>query len=125
MNQVHESVAELMRVLSASRIGYRSELLMQSDVAKVLAASGVEYANEVVLSARDRIDFVCLGNVGLECKVSGSFSSVASQLIRYAEHSAIESLILVTSRASHRKFASQTHLLGKPFYVVFVAFGSL
>jgi len=109
---------ELVRLLRSFKIPCGTEERMQSEIEKILKSSGVEFEREFVISARDRIDFK-VGPVGIECKIDGSPAKVLSQLLRYAEDSRIEELILVSSRHTHRFAVSS--LGGKPFTVVRVA----
>lgn len=70
-------------------------------VAKRLAAKGVEFEREVWLNDTDRIDFL-VGDVGLELKLKGPVSAVTRQLMRYAQSSRVASLVLVTTRFAHK-----------------------
>lgn len=92
------SLGAILQALAGKRIDSTSEDRFQIDVAKLLTAAGVTFEREVILSSRDRIDFLA-GDVGIECKVKGSVGDVAQQLIRYSQHDRIQSLVLVTGRA--------------------------
>jgi hypothetical protein len=93
-----------------------TEAAMQKTIQHVLERSGIPHAREVILNDEDRIDFMA-GTIGIECKIAGSFSSVAAQVGRYLQNSSVNSLILVTSRASHKRICYDC---GKPFRVVVV-----
>jgi hypothetical protein len=114
------SKAEFESVIAAIR-GFRipndTEAAMQKTIQQVLEKFGIEHAREVVLGETDRIDFL-VGSIGIECKVAGSFSSVAEQCGRYLENSRVNFLILVTSRASHKRICYDC---GKPFQVLVVS----
>lgn len=116
---------EILSLLKMVRIRHTDEAMMQGDVQDALSNRGFIFDREFRIGSRDRIDFRCLDNVGIECKVSGSATAVLSQLLRYAECKELEALVLVTSHAAHRRLGRQATLLGKPFHVVFVAFGSI
>lgn len=56
------------------------------------------YEREVILSPKDRIDFLVNGNIGIELKIKGAVSALTEQLERYATHDKIEVLVLVTTK---------------------------
>lgn len=114
------SKAEFDSVVAAIQgylIPVDSEAAMQATIQQVLEKAAFPYSREVVLSEKDRIDFM-VGDVGIECKIAGSFSSVAEQVGRYLQNSSVKSLILVTSRASHNRICYDC---GKPFRVLVVS----
>jgi hypothetical protein len=77
-----------------------------------------------VIQAKSRIDFYLPQlKLGIECKVDGSKSPVARQLIRYANEEQIAGLILVSRKRSHA--LSRDSLGGKPFRFVWVGGGQL
>lgn len=101
-------------VLSALRARYRfqHEKELQRLLGIQLARAKITYTPEVKLSAEDRIDFL-IGTIGVEVKIKGSQKDVVDQLLRYAQHERIGSLILVTTRLQHL-VAFPTTLHGKP-----------
>lgn len=109
---------QILALLSAHVIPFGTEAVMQETIARILHTGGVEFTREVALSPRDRIDFTA-GRIGIECKVAGGRANVLEQLLRYAGSSAIDSLILVTSRRGHR--FTTTEIGGKSLSVVWVA----
>ena len=110
------TVDEIVAVLRSYVIPADNEAAMQSVIERVLKIRNVDYAREVVLSEADRIDFM-VGAIGLECKVAGTPAAVMAQCGRYLEHDAVESLILVTTKAAHRRICYESE---KPFCVVLV-----
>ncbi len=69
---------------------------------------------EFILSSKDRIDFFHPDSgVGIEVKTDGGLAQVGLQLIRYAKHSNIRGLILVSTKAAH--MALPEDIGGKPF----------
>lgn len=92
------TLAAILTALGGKRIDSTSEAVFQRDVGRLLTAAGVAWEREVILSPRDRIDFL-VGDIGIECKVQGSVGDVAQQLLRYAQHARIGALVLVTGRA--------------------------
>ena len=99
--------------------GSLDEYVLQHAVGQALLAAGHVAVPEVVLTARDRIDFLIPGQpaVGIEVKVAGSVDRVQAQLGRYAASPQIDELLLITSKARHRALHGQT-LHGKPVHVV-------
>lgn len=73
------------------------ELRLQEEIADAFTEAGVRFEREVVLTPKDRIDFL-VGTVGVEIKVKGSAHAVARQLLRYAEHERVSELVLFTTR---------------------------
>lgn len=112
----HE-VDGLLAKLSQYEYPLGSELALQNHVEEVLKAEGVAYKREHRFSATDRIDFLAT-EIGIECKVKGGPSDVLSQLLRYADRPEVSSVILLTTRHTHR-FPMQ-ELRGKPFRVLWV-----
>lgn len=93
---------------------------LASAVARLLTEAGIPFEQEYRLSSRDRIDFM-VGSVGVELKVEGSPADIIRQLHRYAEHDAIEELVLVTTRRKHA-FLIPRELRGKKIAVVCVGY---
>lgn len=114
---------KLIEIIMSHRIRYSTESIMQSDVKTAIEAAGLEVQSEFPLNNADRIDFYLPEfRIGIECKTKGGFSSVASQLLRYANCEQIDSLILVFSRASLRRL-KMPELNKKPFSLCFIANG--
>ena len=98
-------------LMHATRFRYVDERELQDQIENdVLRPHGIAYAREVILSPKDRIDFLC-GSVGIEVKIAGSIQAVQRQLWRYAAQDRITNLILVTTRAKHKDIPSE--ILGK------------
>lgn len=115
--------AEIVSLLLNHRIRFSTENAMHEDVAQVLASAGIEFAAEHRFSGRDRVDFwIPSEGIAIECKIDGGASAVLSQCLRYAEHEAVRSVILVTCRARHKaEMADLPTLNDKPFSLVWVA----
>jgi hypothetical protein len=104
-----------------------TEKVLQDAIAASFTEAKIRFEREAILSRGDRIDFVVFGaageEVGIEVKIDGSLAEVTRQLHRYAQHERLTSLILVTTRATHRgaprEFNGKTihvlHLLGGAF----------
>ena len=98
---------DIAKALYACSFRFKDEKEFQAGISQALVAMGVEFKPEVILTMRDRIDFLCAGGVGIEAKTydaSGgvSLSAVTRQLFRYAQRPEITSLILITTRSKHR-----------------------
>jgi len=107
---------EIVAVLRSFVIPADNEAAMQSVIERIMRIRNYDFRREVILSDADRIDFM-VGTIGLECKVAGTPAAVMAQCGRYLEHDAIESLILVTTKAAHRRICYESE---KPFSVVLV-----
>ena len=114
MTQIH-------RQLSGYSIAYSTEQVMQQQVYALLLPI-VDCRREVRLSPRDRIDLMTECGIGIECKIKGSPTIIVNQLLRYAEHDAVKSLILVTSKRTHltTELFREKEILGKPLLGIWV-----
>jgi hypothetical protein len=110
--------------LGLFRFSFADEYALQRGILEALSKSGWEPEREVILSARDRIDFL-VGDVGIEVKVAGGTASVLSQMARYAAHARIGSLLLVTSRHAHIRSGFPETFNGKPARAISLATGRL
>lgn len=104
-------------VLGQYRFAHQCEEELQEAIASALTSSSVPFEREVRLGPTDRIDFL-IETVGVEVKIKGSPTEVARQLNRYAQSDQIQSLLLVTSKATHRALPSS--LNGKPIKVLYL-----
>jgi len=101
-----------------SGVGFApDEATLQARIETRLRASGFDFRREHILSARDRVDFF-VRNTAVEVKLDRSRNAVLEQLIRYAEHDSVADLVLVTTKAQHRRMPGA--ILGKPLRVVYV-----
>lgn len=88
-------------LIGAHRYRYADELELHDGIDQVLRAAGVVPDREVRLTARERIEFLLPGGLGIEVKVAGSPGAVRRQLGRYAACPSIDVLLLVTTRPTH------------------------
>lgn len=105
-------MAAVSTLIRSHRYVYASEVELHGQLEQVLTAAGVPVRREVRLTARDRIDLLA-GDVGIEVKVKGERTPLR-QLGRYAGHSDVGGLLLVTTRAA----SLPPELCGKPVAVV-------
>ncbi|MBO0872641.1 MAG: hypothetical protein J2P19_04560 [Pseudonocardia sp.] len=89
-------------VVTAHRYRYANEADLQAGIAAALRSAGYPVRREVPLSRRDRID-VLVDRVGVEVKLAGRLPDVTRQLARYARTGRVDELVLVTTRAEHRR----------------------
>ncbi len=111
----------LVDLFANAFIPVTTERKMQQAVEDLLRDHKAAYSRESKIGVRDRIDFLC-DRVGIETKIAGSYVEVACQLLRYAESPEIDSIILITNRATHRELDGLANENHKPIRVVFVAF---
>ena len=116
MTGVIPTLEKVLGVLRGHRFRYTNEDELQEGIAAALAVGGLSPLREVRLSDRDRIDLF-VDPVGIEVKVAGSQTHPWGQLKRYAEHDAIQSLVLVTNRS----YTLPEEVGGKPLRVVSLA----
>jgi hypothetical protein len=102
------------RILEGVRFRFSTEEELQLGVAAALAEYIPE--REVILGPKDRVDFLLWG-VGIEIKIKGGISALTRQLMRYAQHERVRSLVVVTSREQYRLQLPAT-MNGKPLRVV-------
>lgn len=107
-------------VQALSRVSYRfnSEAELQDGIAIALDSAGLEHAREVVLTRRDRIDFM-VGDVGVEVKIKGGITDLTSQLSRYAGLPQIAALVVVVGKNTLGNLPAEIN--GKPVHVVRIA----
>lgn len=113
-------VAAISAALASRAFRFVTEDDLQRGIAEAFVADGITHGREVVLSKKDRIDFM-VGRVGLEVKIGGSISALTAQLIRYAGLPEIDELVLVTSQ--YRLGNLPATIGGKPLTVVTIPRG--
>lgn len=89
---------QIASVLKACRFRFSNEAQLQEAIEQALHARGILARREVVLAPGDRVDFVADGDIALEVKIKGAFTSVAEQLQRYAASPTIACVLLATTR---------------------------
>jgi hypothetical protein len=89
---------DIERAMLSRRFNFSTEKDLQTGVAVALTDFGIPFEREVVLSPKDRIDFLLPGGLGLEVKLEGSISALTRQLHRYAQLEAITELAIVVTR---------------------------
>jgi hypothetical protein len=75
---------------------------LQDLVGRRLEAAGVPFEREVRLGPHERIDFMVVGSVGIECKKGApNRTQLLRQVARYCSHDEVDSLIVLTPRRYH------------------------
>lgn len=92
-----QDIDELAGDISAHRYNCASEKELQDALQIVIAERDYDWAREVTLGPKDRIDFMTIG-IGIEVKIKGAPNAVLRQLQRYAQYQQVEALLLVTTR---------------------------
>ena len=100
-------------ILSAIKAGSEPEL--HESISVALGAANIDFLHEVILSKKDRIDFMVNG-VGIEVKNKCSLPEIIRQLHRYAKSDKIDSLVLVTTKLAHKQVPKK--MLGKDVIVL-------
>lgn len=114
------TAAEVTAHLRGGRYRQGDEFLLHEDLASRLGGT-VAFEREVVLGPGERIDFLCAGGIGIECKARATRKAIYRQLGRYARHDRIQSLILVTATA----LGLPAMIEGKPVFYVSLGRASL
>ena len=116
--------SNIMSAVLFHRLRFGTEADLHDDVARLLTNLGIHFVRELRLTAEERIDFYLPDSmIGIECKVDGGPTAVASQLLRYAESKDIAELLLITSKRSH--MLSVDELSGKPVRCLWIGGSSL
>lgn len=110
-------IENVLTAIRTARLDLSDEKRTQSDLACVLSTQGIPFEREVRLSAGDIPDFM-VGDIAVEVKIRGARKmDIYHQLVRYAKHERVGSLILATNIT----MGLPEQLEGKP--VFFVALG--
>lgn len=99
MSATSDLIAVLLSVeIQKHRFRYGNEIELQDGLAALFTRHDLTFEREVRFDAKDRIDFMVFGDVGLEVKCKGRLGEVHRQLVRYARQPRIATLMLVTDR---------------------------
>lgn len=111
---------DLALIMRDYKVRRGTELQLQDDLEKVFIDCKIPYEREVLLSKKDRPDFM-LSGIAVECKVAGSAESHLRQIKRYMGHDSVRGCILVATR----KYDIPNMVEGKPLWLSNVAYGNL
>lgn len=113
-----ELVQCVARLVAKTRISVSTEKAMQADLEHLLTAAAIPFLREHRLSDTDIPDFIVGDGVVLECKLRGARKLlIFRQLERYAAHSRVKALVLV----SNVSMGLPEFIDGKPLYHVSVS----
>ena len=110
---------QISTLLRAHRFTHTCEADLQRGVQQVLEENGIPYVREVFLSSGNRPDFLVDDSIVLELKVKGAPHSVMRQLMRYAKHGKVKTIILVTTKFAHQGMPDT--LDNTPIHVVYLS----
>jgi hypothetical protein len=103
-------------VIAAMAYRFTDEAELQEGISQALASAGIGFEREVVLSPRDRIDFMLEYGVGIEVKIDGSISALTRQVFRYTELPVVSAVLVVV--ALNRLGQLPHEMNGKPVLVL-------
>lgn len=83
-------------LLRRNRFRLGHEDLLQQDVEALFRREGVPYQREFILGPADRVDFLVDGRIAVELKIRARKRVIYGQLVRYAAHDIVESLVLAS-----------------------------
>lgn len=103
---------DIIHLIASKRFVYTDEKDLQHQIATLLTQNGIFYKREHHLSPEDITDFFITG-LAIEIKTRHPKRQIYAQCLRYAQHTAVTELLLIT--ASHMGHPGP--LNGKPFYL--------
>lgn len=122
-----EVVDVVASVIKRFRMPVGREEFLQAAIAEVLAHAlpDLVVAREHRFDSKDRIDFYLPDwRIGMEVKVHGGVSGVMRQLDRYATHTDVVHLVLITSRHTHNAIAQVDRIRETPLTVIGLTVGA-
>ena len=96
-----------------------SEAELQASIVLLLTRDEWCFERERILTPSERIDFLVEGRIGIEVKIKRSPSALHRQLLRYAETSTIEALLVVVTKPLLLDIPDVLH--AKPVRAVFLS----
>lgn len=117
LNTTNQFVDAVVSALGNLRLhSTASENEIHKAIAEKLRAAGVAFQHEVRIGKRDRVDFMCAGDVAVEVKRGKPNTyRVDEQIERYCASDKVSALVLVTERGLCR---TTNEANGKPVRVV-------
>lgn len=93
------TAAAVMGVLRGLRLPLHDEKRLQEAMAEALEEAAIEHTTEALLGPGERVDFLTPDGLAIECKLQARKRAIYHQLCRYARHSSVSGLLLVTNTA--------------------------
>ncbi|WP_420213481.1 hypothetical protein ACN8ZM_40420 (plasmid) [Burkholderia aenigmatica] len=123
MHQFDLVVEKIVRVVRSHQFDLSTEKHLQADIASAFDLNGILYEREKRLSSADILDFLVDEHVAVECKLRGKSRKIDifRQLERYAEHSTVTAIVLVSNVA----MGLPREIQGKPVYTASLSHGWL
>lgn len=113
MSNVPTSASEIVGLIRRHRLDLSDEKTTQVQLASIFTDHGIVFEREKRLTGRDIVDFLIQDGVAVEVKLHGAKKmSVFRQLRRYAAHSEVNALVLVTNLS----MGLPPEIDGKPVY---------
>lgn len=92
-------IQAIIEIASENRLPLDDEKRMQSALGVALHEGGISAQPEHELSPGNVVDFMTSTGVAVECKLRARKRDIYRQLQRYARHSEVVALVLVTNTA--------------------------
>lgn len=123
MTTVSDTMHAVEAIVAKQRFPLHDEKDTQALLESLLTAAGMTFSREHKLAPGDIVDFL-VGDklkVAVELKIKGRQAQIMRQCERYAQHSEVSGLLLLTSRA----IQMPKSFCGKPVAVVSLSAGWL
>lgn len=115
---VEAVIAAISAALQSYSYRFGREVDLHEGIAHALESHALPYQREYIAGPHDRFDFLVDGQVVIEAKIKGAMSGALIQCKRYAEHSDVAAVILVTTKQWGRTADSSLMVRGKPVRVI-------
>ncbi len=112
----------VLQCLRRYRYRYANEKDLQAGIESALLAGGFAFEREVRLAPGDVADFMVEPGICVEIKIDGGISALTRQLHRYAQHDAVQGIVLVTSRS---RLTNLPEVLNAKPLLCFIILGAL
>lgn len=104
----------VIEALRKKRFVLSDEKDLQDQIADALDAAAIDHTREVIIGARERVDFMIPDGIAVEVKIKGGKLAIFRQLKRYAESEFVKEIILLSSVS----MGLPSTINGKPAHVV-------
>lgn len=91
------SALQVVGALRKKRFILSDEKDLQNQIAEALHATAIDHQREVIIGARERVDFMVPDGIAIEVKIKGGKLAIFRQLKRYAESELVNEIILLSS----------------------------
>lgn len=92
---------EFISIINKQRLPANNEKQTQLQIEQILITKEIPYLREVALDPNNIIDFMVLGNVGIEIKLKAQQKPIYKQLLRYCQFDQVNEIILICNKALH------------------------